>query len=53
MRALAYLSLLLIIAGMVLSEMEMEVQSIACNLVAFIPLALYCYKLDKHERRTE
>lgn len=53
LRLLALASLLLIIASMVLSELHMEAHSIASLALSFIPMAIYCHILDKHERKAE
>lgn len=52
LRLLAFIALMLLITAMVLSMAERSLASIACFVLAFIPLGIYCYILDRQDRET-
>lgn len=52
-KLLAYMAAALVTASMVFSMIERSMASIICFAAAFIPLGVFCYIMDRHERRTE
>ena len=50
-KLLAYMAAALVTASMVFSMIERSMASIICFAAAFIPIGVFCYIMDLHERR--
>lgn len=52
-RLLAAISLFLMATSMILSECGMEFSSLVCLVSSLVPIGVYCYLLDRHERKAK
>lgn len=49
----AYLFSALLAASILFSMLGQNTYSVICFTLTFIPMGLFCYLLDRHERKTE